>query len=147
MVAVVGLGLMQIFTVYPIIQKVLKIVCMIYLVYLSYKIAVSSPDLKADETSEEARPFTFLQAALFQWVNPKAIAMTLSAISIFAPSNSIQEVMSVAIIFGLVNLPSVSLWVVIGQQIRRFLNEPKRLRFFNYVMASLLFATLGFILG
>lgn len=146
MLVVVGLGLMQIFTLYPMIQKLLKIICMLYLVYLSYQIAMSSSELKVGNKKERGRPFTFLEAALFQWINPKAITMALAAISIFAPSNSTFEVLLVACVFGLVNLPSVSLWVIIGQQIRKLLNVPKRLRIFNYVMASLLLGTLGFIL-
>ncbi len=145
MVSVVGLGLTQVFSHYPIVHKVLKYICVAYLIYLSYKIATSSPASAGDKT--KTRPFTFLQAALFQWVNPKAITMALAAISLFAPSNTFADVFKVAIIFGLVNLPSVSVWVVLGQQIRRALDNHRRLKIFNFMMAGLLLSSLGFILG
>jgi len=143
MVALVGVGLMQLFAIYPIIQKILKIVSITYLIYLSYKIAVAAP--VSPETAGQSKPFTFIQAALFQWVNPKAWTMALSAITLYAPSNTFQEVIKVALAFGVVNLPSVSTWVVLGKQIRRFLSSHKKLRIFNYFMASLLLTTVFYL--
>ena len=85
---------------------------------------------------------TFLQAAAFQWVNPKAWAMALTAISVYAPSRDMFAVLLVALIFGAVNLPSVSVWTILGQKIRVILTNPARLRAFNVTMAVLLVATL-----
>jgi len=143
MVGLVGVGLMQLFAIYPIIQKILKVVSITYLIYLSYKIAVAAP--VSPETTGQSKPFTFIQAALFQWVNPKAWTMALSAITLYAPSNTFQEVMKVALAFGVVNLPSVSTLVVLGKQIRRFLSSHKKLRIFNYFMASLLLTTVFYL--
>ena len=66
---------------------------------------------------------TFLQAAAFQWVNPKAWAMALTAVTVYAPDRSLPGVALVAVIFGAMNLPSVSVWVVLGQQVRRVLTN------------------------
>ena len=85
---------------------------------------------------------TFLQAALFQWVNPKAWAMALTAVTVYAPSQSLSAIALVAIIFGLVNIPSVGSWTILGQEMRRFLNNPARLQIFNIAMALLLVASL-----
>ena len=85
---------------------------------------------------------TALQAALFQWVNPKAWAMALSAVSVYAPSQSLAAVLLIALICGLINTPSIFIWVVMGSKLRRFLEQGRRLRLFNYTMAALLLATL-----
>ena len=81
---------------------------------------------------------TFIQAALFQWVNPKAWSMALTAITAYAPGQTVQAILVVAAVFGAINLPSVSVWTIMGQQIRRILNKPMWLRAFNIGMAVLL---------
>jgi threonine/homoserine/homoserine lactone efflux protein len=45
-------------------------------------------------------------------------------------------------VFGAINLPSVGSWTLLGMQLRRFLNDPVRLRVFNVTMAVILVATL-----
>lgn len=86
---------------------------------------------------------SFLQAAAFQWVNPKAWAMALTAVTVYAPDRSLPGVALVALIFGAVNLPSVGVWVVIGRQVRRVLTNRSRLVAFNWTMAVLLVASLA----
>jgi len=109
------------------------------MLFLAYKIATAAPPKDKQQTSS---PFTFVQAALFQWVNPKAWAMALGAISIYAPDQSVSAFLLVAIVFSIVNLPSVSVWVMLGQKMRQVLNNQNRLRIFNFTMAGLLIASL-----
>ena len=140
MVFLVGIGLMQLFDSYPISYEILRISSVSYLLYLAFKIATSaSPEA---QHHNKATPFTFIQAASFQWVNPKAWTMALTAISVYSPSHSLESVAIVAAIFGVVNLPSVSAWTVLGQQLRRILSSNIRLRVFNLTMAALLLASL-----
>lgn len=137
----VGAGLMQLFDRFPVSYTLLKIGAVLYMSWLAWKIAHAAPpeDRIADES---ARPFTFLQAAAFQWVNPKAWAMALTAITGYAPARDLAGVALVALVFSMVNLPTVSCWTILGQQFRRWLNSPKRLRAFNLTMAALLIASL-----
>lgn len=139
MIFLVGVGLMQVFEALPVLHTALKIVSVAYLCWLAWKIANASAPKGA---SIKPRPMTFLQAAAFQWVNPKAWTMALTAITVYAPGASTQAVLLVALAFGAVNLPSVSVWTVLGQQMKRFLTNPVRLRAFNWTMAALLVATL-----
>ena len=139
MVFLVGLGLTGFFDVVPYSYDVLKVVSVVYLCWLAWKIA-NSGESKSDGTS--GRPLTFLQAALFQWVNPKAWYMALMAITLYAPDRSLFSVLVVSLAFGAVNLPCVSCWTVLGQQMRLLLTNPIRLRLFNYVMAALLIVSL-----
>jgi len=139
MIVLVGVGLVGVFDAYPGSYTVLKWFSVVYLLYLAGKIATAAAPVKGEVGGT---PFTFVQAALFQWVNPKAWAMALTAISVYAPTQSFESVMVVAMIFGAVNLPSVSSWTLLGQQLQRLLNSNTQLRVFNISMAVLLLATL-----
>ena len=139
MVFLVGLGLAGLFESFPILHRVLKVVSVVYMLWLAWKIATSG----APEGGEaKGKPFTFLQAAGFQWVNPKAWAMALGAVTVYAPDRSLPTMAIVAIAFCAVNMPSVSVWTLAGQALRRWLTDPRRLRAFNWTMAGLLVLSL-----
>ncbi len=140
MVALVGLGIMQLFDIFPISYQILKVLSIVYLLYLAGKIAMSNSSIETDNSN--AKPFTFMQAAMFQWVNPKAWTMALTAISVYAPTKSLGAVLFVSLVFGLVNFPCISGWVVLGQKMQVFLTNKKRLRVFNGSMAALLVLSL-----
>jgi threonine/homoserine/homoserine lactone efflux protein len=136
----VGLGIMQLFDLYPLSYQVLKVLSVAYLLYLAYKIAMSGA--ASESRSARVNPMTFLQAVLFQWVNPKAWTMALTAISVYAPAKGLMSVVLVALVFGAINLPCISTWTALGQKMQRFLTNKKRLRLFNFSMASLLILSL-----
>ncbi|MEZ5769639.1 MAG: LysE family translocator [Paracoccaceae bacterium] len=140
MVVLVGLGLMAVFTRLPELRTALKVVSVAYLLYLAWKIARAAPPDSA--ATPQGRPLTFLQASAFQWVNPKGWTMALTGITAYAPGQSLWAVLVVSGAFLVVNSVSGSLWVLIGQQIRQFLTDPRRLVLFNWTMAALLVATL-----
>ncbi|QUJ75871.1 LysE family translocator [Sulfitobacter albidus] len=135
----VGLGLVQLFDRVPVIYDVLKIVSVLYMLWLAWKIANAAP---VTRTAEAGRPMTFLQAAAFQWVNPKAWAMALTAITAYVGDSGAGWLILGALLFATVNLPSVSIWTVAGQQLQRILTNPRRLRAYNWTMAILLIASL-----
>lgn len=139
MVLMVGFGLMAMFEAFPALYNGLKIVSVAYLLWLAWKIAnAASP--KA--TSAGGRPLTFLQAAAFQWVNPKAWAVGLSTITLCAPDRSPLSTALVMCAFALVSLPANSLWAWIGTMVKRWLSNQRRLMIFNITMALLLVASL-----
>lgn len=140
MVVLVGLGLTAVFTRVPELRTILKVVSIAYLLYLAWRIARAAPP--ETDTARTGQPLTFLQASAFQWVNPKGWTMALTGITAYAPDQGLWAVMVVALAFLVVNSFSGSLWVLIGQQIRRFLTNPGRLALFNWTMAALLVATL-----
>lgn len=141
MVLLVGLGLAQLFEAFPALRLALKIISITYLVYLAWKIATSTAPNGSDESA--AKPMTFLQAALFQWVNPKAWTMALGAVSVYVPpTNPIMGLFLVAVMFGVINLPVVSAWALMGVQLRQCLQDPNSLRVFNITAAVLLLASL-----
>jgi len=139
MILLIGLGMGIIFEKYPIVLSVLKIVGILYLIWMAYKIAtnISTYDVKEDEDS---RPFTFLQAAIFQWVNPKAWIMGVTAISIFitAKEDNYGQILILAFIFLLSAIVSCNTWAIGGVFLKRFIKNTKSLKWFNRVMAILL---------
>ena len=139
MIILLGTILANLFESYPIILQVLKIIGIVYLFFLAYKIATSASGIKNKKLS---KPLNFFQAASSQWVNPKAWAMALTAISIYAPSQNLNSILMVALIFCLTNLPSVSIWTIFGQNLKILLINRKRLITFNIFMSILLIASL-----
>ena len=139
MIFLVGIGVMQVFDLWPLSYTILKALSVAYPLYLAWKIANAAPPKDAET---EGKPLTFLQSAAFQWVNPKAWSMALSAITLYASSRDLTAVIWVAGVYVCVSFISTTGWTVLGQQMRRLLKNPKRLRLFNYLMALLLVATL-----
>jgi threonine/homoserine/homoserine lactone efflux protein len=144
MMFAVGSGLVQLFDRFPVIYDILKVASVIYMLWLAWKIANAAPIRKS---TDAGAPMTFLQAAAFQWVNPKAWAMALTAITVYVGDAAIIWLGAAALMFAVVNLPSVSIWTVAGQQLQRFLTNPRRLRIYNWTMAALLIASLYPVLG
>lgn len=141
MVVAVGLGLAGLFELYPALHTVLKIVGAAYLTFLAWKIA-SAPVSGMNTT--EGKPFTFLQAAGFQWVNPKAWALAVGATVAYTISDSTYalQVASIAIIFLFFGAPCIMLWLWFGSALKNVLQHPRSVRIFNVTMALLLMASL-----
>ena len=139
MVFLVGVGIMQVFDRWPVSYTVLKVASVAYLLYLAWKIANAAPVAR---TQAKGKPLTFLQSAAFQWVNPKAWTMALSAITLYATGRDLVSILWVAGTYVAVSTVSTTSWTTLGQQMRRVLNNPTRMRIFNRAMAILLVATL-----
>ena len=141
MVVMVGVVLLRVFETYPVLNTVLKVLSATYMIWLAWKIANAVPP---EAKKVEGKPFTFLQAAAFQWVNPKAWFMAITAVSVYAPKDQGALIGSllVAVVFSATNLPSVTVWAWMGVQVRRWLGTARRLRIFNVTMAVLLVGSL-----
>lgn len=140
MVVLVGIGAIKVFDAHPASYEVLKIASVAYLLYLAYRISTASAE-GADPRSSK-KPLTFFEAALYQWINPKSWTMALTAVTVYTPSQSLGSIALIAAMFGAISLPSVSLWTVLGENLRRFLTSPRRLRAFNMTMGALLVVSL-----
>lgn len=137
----VGFGLGAVLTAFPALHTGLKIAGGAYLLYLAWKIGTSRSLGKDGEA--KTRPMTFLEAAAFQWVNPKAWVMAITAMAVYTnPERPFLSVLLISIAFAVVNVPSVSSWAGFGMALRGFLADPARLKLFNIAMGVLLAATL-----
>ncbi|WP_460157468.1 LysE family translocator [Pseudomonas sp. S2_H10] len=141
LVVAVGFGLGAVFQTYPLLYTVLRYVGAAYLLYLAWKIAHSGP--MSESQQSEAKPISYLGAAAFQWVNPKAWIMAIGAISTYTPMQGyFTNVIVIAAVFAIINLPSVGVWAACGTLLRSVLKDRRWLRLFNWGMAALLVASL-----
>ncbi len=147
MTVLVALGLGSVFRAFPRIHDVVEVIGVLYLLWLAWKIA-TSPTEKGIETegvATAAKPFTFLQAAAFQWVNAKGWVMVVSVVSIWIPEGpgAVAWIAFIFAIFIVTGAASSATWAALGAVIARLFHEPSRLRLFNLTMAILLVASLG----
>jgi threonine/homoserine/homoserine lactone efflux protein len=140
LVIAVGLGLGVVFDVFPALHTILKWVAFAYLIWLAWQILRSA---RPEEKNSGGRPLTFLQAAAFQWVNPKAWALLFGALALFTTDggNKVVQVGVIAFLFGALCIPNGALWAIGGRAIAGFLQDDRQRRWFNAVMAVLLIAS------
>ena len=137
-------GLANIFLIYPEIQFYMKILCFLYLIYLSWKM-IGSFSLEQKETG---RPLKFYEASLFQFINPKAWSIALTVASGFFPTeeNIIIGITFVTLTAAFVCFPSISLWALFGDGLRNFVKDIKTKKRIEYILALLLILTGIFVL-
>ncbi|MCL2655987.1 MAG: LysE family translocator [Betaproteobacteria bacterium] len=136
----IGLGLGRLFARVPLLYSILHWVGMAYLLWLAWKIARSGA---VSGTERKQVPLSFLQAAAFQWLNPKCWMMVFGALTTYLPSQwHIDALLTLTLVFVLVNVPCVASWAGLGKICRQFLSNPRAARIFNFVMAALLVTSL-----
>jgi threonine/homoserine/homoserine lactone efflux protein len=132
MLVLVGLGLGEVFARYPAIYTVLRYVGGAFMLYLAWKIATAGP---IGEGESRGRPMSFIAAAAFQWVNPKAWIMAVTATAAYTvPQLYLLSVSVMGLIFALMCLPCVVVWTLFGTALKHWLSDPGRLKLFNYAM-------------
>ena len=136
----VGLGLAQAFERLPWLYTVLEAASIAYLLYLAWKIGTSSSVQMRDGQS---RPMRFHEAIAFQWINPKAWMMVLTAATTIHLHASLSlNAALMALVLVVIGLPCITMWAAFGMSLRRFLANPRYLRIFNITMAALLVLSL-----
>ena len=137
-------GLANLFLIYPQIHIYMKILCFLYLLYLSWKM-IGSFSLVQKETG---RPLKFYEASLFQFINPKAWSIAVTVASGFFPSeeNIFIGIAFVTITAAIICFPVISLWALFGSGLRKFVSNTKIKKFIEYLLAILLVLTGLFIL-
>ena len=141
MLLLVGAGLESLLKTYPFVYQVMKVVGFAYLVYLAWGVARSgAPERHGEEATQ---PISFLGAAAFQWVNPKAWMMAVGYFSNYMPTDaSITFVVLTCMMFSAINFPSVGLWVWLGAKLEHYLQSEGIRKIFNGAMALLLIASM-----
>jgi threonine/homoserine/homoserine lactone efflux protein len=143
-VFIVGVLLAWVMASINTVRPILGVFGCAYLLWLSWKIwKAGSPEGK-----ESAKPMSFLAAALFQWINPKAWVMVINTVILFLPAeqNSMLAAAGLAVLCALINLPCICIWAWLGDALRQHLLIPKILKLFNGIMASLMAITAFFLL-
>lgn len=136
LVLIIGLGMGALFIQYPFIHQGVKIIGVLYLCYLAWKIANAGG---SDVSGGTGTPLTFMQAAAFQWVNPKAWAVAASAVAAFTIAGRIpQSIAFIAFACLTTGFITMGLWLVMGASLKMWLGNERRVRVFNITMAVVL---------
>jgi threonine/homoserine/homoserine lactone efflux protein len=125
-----------VFQKFEILQKIIRFLGSIYLLFMAYKISFSS--IKAKKISP--KPVTFLNTFFFQFINPKGIIIVLAAISMFInpQENFLRDSIVLTIIFFFMAVGSQAAWCLTGKYLRKFATSDKFIKNFNYTMSFLL---------
>lgn len=145
LVVAVGMGISQLFTLVPSLMLWLKVVGVVYLSYLAVRIATTPVNNQQElESTQVVKPLTFLQAALFQWVNPKAWIMAVGAVATYTVNTADypSQVFVIAALFFVFGTPCTVVWLGFGKALKRFLSRPSYQKLFNICMAVLLIGSL-----
>jgi threonine/homoserine/homoserine lactone efflux protein len=144
-----GLGLGAVLTAAPAAHVILKAAGGSYLLYLAWRIGMSrAVGGRADSARPMATPLTMVEAAGFQWVNPKAWVVAATTMAVYTnPDAPFLSLGLIVAVFSLVNMPSLAVWVGFGLSLRSFLADPLRLKWFNIAMALALVASLAPLLA
>lgn len=141
MLAIVNFGLINIFNLYPIIQKILIGTGTIFLIYLAYKISFS----KSSNKKKDLKPVNFTETFLYQFLNPKGVIVAVIAVSTYTESginfmNYSLWMLGVAFLFAII---SIMFWTFLGKFMRKFATNEKFIKWFNYVMSTLLLSCIA----
>jgi threonine/homoserine/homoserine lactone efflux protein len=130
------IGLINVFKLFPIIQNIIKYLGTLFLIYLAYKIALST---NLDETKKE-NPVKFFETFLFQYLNPKGVMVAIIVVSTYVETGEqyINYATQVALLAFLFSSTSITLWTFIGKFLRKFATNDKFIKYFNYAMSGLL---------
>ena len=136
LVIFLSVGLINIFKLFPLIQIIIKYLGTLFLIYLAYKIAFSKT---SDDTTKE-NPVKFIETFLFQYLNPKGVTVAIIVVSTYVElgENYLNYATQVILLAFLFSITSITLWTLIGKFLRKFATNDKFIKYFNYVMSSLL---------
>ena len=140
----VSYGLGNIFLKFPLLQFYMKVLCSLYLLYLGWKM-IGSLSVKQKESG---RPLKFYEASLFQFINPKAWTVAITAVAGFFPleENFFKATMFLALTAPFICFPSISLWALFGSTLKMFVSNLKTKKIIEYILALLLILTALFVL-
>ena len=140
----VGSGLGSIFQNYPALFPFLRWCGAFYILFIAYRIVRAGQVATEDKMKQ---PLRFFEAFLFQYLNVKAWAMSISVFAWFGNPGwfYLWNALSIASVFVVVIIPGLFFWTSLGFFLRRYLQSPRALTVFNWAMASLLVLSIGLL--
>jgi threonine/homoserine/homoserine lactone efflux protein len=139
----IGLGLHELLARFPNLIDIVKWAGIGFLLYMAYKLAVDDGQVGA---GKPARVPSFAHGAALQWLNPKAWLASLAGMGAYAADGDGQLVWQFTALYFVICYVSIASWACAGTFLRKYLQEPKRVRRFNRVMAALLAASALYLL-
>jgi threonine/homoserine/homoserine lactone efflux protein len=136
MLLAIGMGLNTLFNQYPVLHLGLKVVGIVYLLYLAWLIAIHKP---SSTSGIQQKPMSVLGGMIFQWLNPKAWIIAIGAVTTYSSLDSgWGNIVLMAVMFLVVTAICLSLWLYLGHASRSFIHSNKAMRLINLSMGILL---------
>lgn len=129
--AVTGIGIGALLTAQPALGLVLRIIASLWIFWMAFNLWRADPT----RTTATDRPFTFVEAVLFQWVNPKVWAVALSATAYVTSLSPVQQAITLGLTFSTINLGVCLFWGLAGSVLSFLLTNPIAWRIFMRAMA------------
>ncbi len=139
----IGLGLHELLAHFPNLIALVKWAGVGFLLYMAYKLAIDDGRLGADRS---VRGPSYGHGAAMQWLNPKAWLASLAGMGAYAADGNGQLVWQFAVVYFVICYGSIASWAYAGTFLRKYLQDPRRVRIFNRVMAALLAASALYLL-
>lgn len=139
LVAGVAAGIGALLEAVPVAALVLRVAGSAYLLYLAWRVMGTGAIAEA----KAARPLGVWEAAVFQWVNPKAWVFAIALVGTFLPDD-VPLTAGVALLTGVtivVVAVSFTIWAVGGAALPRFVADERRRRVVNLFLAGLIAAS------
>ena len=132
-------GLGALFARWPQLQDALRWLGAAYLVYLGWRLLRPA----GADARHTPRPLTLLEATAFQFLNPKAWVMTVTAATLFLP-RELGLIGSGAYMAGImagIGLPCMMAWALFGTSLHSVIGAPRARMVFNVAMTLALVTT------
>ncbi len=138
-----ALGIGSVFQSQPWLSPTLRIIGSGYLLYLAWRIATAGKTAAA----AAGRPLSFFEAATFQYVNPKAWVMGITAAGSFIPADAhlVGSALLMGSVFWAINLPCIATWAAGGTMVGNLISDDRRRRIINGALGLLLVGTVYLI--
>ena len=145
MIILCCLGIATLFFKLPMAQTALKVLGCAYMLWLAYKLFINGAlpnDAALDKSNarkDSAKPLTFMQAAMFQYVNPKAWMMGLTVPAAYLPNNGhiVINTLVASVFFTVVNLVCCGMWVQGGVTLQQLMHKPKLAQWINWIIVAM----------
>ena len=134
---ILAIGLGDVLEANPDIHRFVRWPGVLFILYLAWNIATARDIGSAPLRS---RPLTFIEAWLFQWINPKAVVVILSTFVVYTSSEYpiFGQVMVIALVYAISAAGATMTWLFLGVNLKKILKKSSHLRWFNLTMALLL---------
>ena len=150
--AVFGLG--SVVAQWPWLVMIVRVFGAAWLAWMSLRYFLAGMHGPEATTASAAapisRPFRFHEGVSFQWVNPKALILVISAAGAYVAlaESIVQRTMIIVGVFFLAGLISSSLWMITGDALNRLMSSGRSARYVNLGMGILILLTaLHILLG
>ena len=134
---IVAIGLGDTLEANPEIHQFIRWPGVLFILYLAWSIATANEPSAAPLRN---RPLTFIEAWLFQWINPKAVIVIMTTFAVYTSTEYpvFGQVAFIAFIYALSAGIAVTTWLLLGVNLKKLMRNTRHLRIFNIAMGMLL---------